>query len=162
MAQDFGEEQMNNLKYVAAGSGLLFLFSLGIIAWCFGPTPMKADPPVVDTAGGKPAALQAGSLHLAPVSAASVAAPATGKALFVDAATGRLSAKDSTGAVVVLEQSAPIPASTPTASPAPTPNRADPSTPTLTTTPPLLRRRTRQAGNSSAGGRPRILSAAGR
>jgi hypothetical protein len=128
---------MNNLKYIAAGSGIPVLLSLGVITWCFGPSPMKADPPAVDTADGKPVALRAGSLILTPMPAASVASPATGKTLFVDAATGKLSAKDSTGTVVVLELTAPTPTSTPTPSPTPTPSQTTPPAPAPNPTPPL-------------------------
>jgi hypothetical protein len=96
--------------------------------------PLKAaDPPVVVSTSGQPATLQVSGLNLTPVPAASVPTPATGRTLFVDSATGKLSVKDTTGAVIVIEgaiATTPTPSPSPTPSPTPTPTSIPTPAPT--------------------------------
>jgi hypothetical protein len=91
------------------------------------PLP-AAEPPVAGTTG-QATTVPVSGLNLTPVPAASVATPATGLTLFVDA-SGKLCVKDPSGAVFVVELAVVAP-KTPAASPAPAkPGPAPASTPT--------------------------------
>jgi len=80
---------------------------------------LAAESPAAAGTNGRPTTAPLTALNLTPVPAASVATPTTGLTLFVDA-SGKLSVKDPTGAVFVVELAVTAPKTPAVPGPAPT------------------------------------------